>query len=84
MDKWYVNGILFNHLEHLPFTDLNAKVVDVFYNRDLFIDQVGGDVERVFNMWRVLRKHEIDWKGPKDRLIWMLASDGKFTIRSAW
>ena len=84
MDKWYANGILFNHFIHLPSTNLCAKVVDVFSNRDLVVGQEGGKDKEVADMWRVFKELNVDSQGTNDKLIWMSASDGKFFVKNAW
>ena len=54
-----------------------------FFYRDLFIVQIGGDNMEVKNMWDNLSTLYVDWQGDRDKLIWLLESDGAFSIKSA-
>lgn len=54
------DGIIYNNFGHQPKSDLSVKIVDVFFNRDLFSDHVVGDVRDTDQMWRVLQELHVD------------------------
>ena len=84
MDKWHEDGILFNIFEHFRTSDLGAIIGDVFHHRDLFENQIGANDTNVLNMWLNFNNLLVSSQGVSDKLIWLPASDGAFSIKSAW
>lgn len=84
MDKSMGDGIIHNIFGHLPESDLSAKVVDVYFNKDIVKGQVVGDADEVPTMWHVLQDLHVDPQGDKDKLIWTPSLDGNFSIKSTW
>ena len=84
MDKWWDEGIIYNIFEHLPSSDLSAKVGDVYFHRDLFADQVAAEVREMDSMWCCFDDLHVDPQREHDSLICTPSANGKFSIKSAW